>query len=375
MARVLVISFGEVPGDARVLRQIEALREDHALTVAAFGPGPPGLPSIEIAPGRRTPGDVLAQPARIALRILGAHPAAYWADSYVRRARRVLGELRPEVVIANDMAALPLALAVAQGAPVILDAHEYAPLEHEDDWRWRLVMARHARYLTRRYASRAAAMVTVSDGIAERYARDTGIEPIVITNARDFEDLVPTPVGDPVRLLHHGRAEPGRGIETLIAAMDHLGAGYTLDLMLLGDDGYQAALAARAGGDPRIRFVPPVKVSEIARFANAYDVGLYSLPPSSFNARHALPNKLFDYVQARLAVVVGPSPEMARLVTTIGCGAVAADFSATALAGAIAGLDIAACKQRAHAAAPDVAGERNAELLRATVAAVASGNP
>ena len=44
---------------------------------------------------------------------------------------------------------------------------------------------------------------------------------------------------------------------------------------------------------------------------NACDVGVFCMPPINVNARYALPNKFFDFVQARLAVAVGPAEEMA----------------------------------------------------------------
>src|SRR5690606_21770207 len=70
----------------------------------------------------------------------------------------------------------------------------------------------------------------------------------------------------------------------------------------------------------------------------------------------ALPNKIFDFVQARLATVVGPSPEMAELVRERRLGVVAEDFTPQALADALAGLDPAAVAEyqaSAHAQAPE----------------------
>ena len=64
----------------------------------------------------------------------------------------------------------------------------------------------------------------------------------------------------------------------------------------------------------------------------AYDVGLFVLPPVNFNYRFALPNKLFEFIMAGLAVAIGPSPEMARVVIDHGCGIVAADFAPATIA-------------------------------------------
>lgn len=67
------------------------------------------------------------------------------------------------------------------------------------------------------------------------------------------------------------------------------------------------------------------------RSLNRFDVGVYLLEPQTVNSRFALPNKIFDFLQARLGVVVGPSPEMAALVRTTGAGTVADGFEAADL--------------------------------------------
>jgi hypothetical protein len=56
------------------------------------------------------------------------------------------------------------------------------------------------------------------------------------------------------------------------------------------------------------------RFEEIVPLSNAYDIGLYLLPPSSFNNLHALPSKFFEFLQALLAIAIGPFQEMARIV-------------------------------------------------------------
>ena len=77
-----------------------------------------------------------------------------------------------------------------------------------------------------------------------------------------------------------------------------------------------------------------IVLQSVARTLNAHDVGVYVLPPVSFNHLWALPNKVFDFVQGRLALVVGPSPEMAaRSPEPAKRCAVPHSFSALAAAG------------------------------------------
>ena len=110
-----------------------------------------------------------------------------------------------------------------------------------------------------------------------------------------------------------------------------------------------------------MRIHPPVAPHELPATLNAHDVGVYVLPPVSFNHLWALPNKVFDFVQGRLALVVGPSPEMAALVRRHGLGVVTDDFTPESLARALDGLtaeDVRRFKAASDAAAQELSAER-----------------
>ena len=239
---------------------------------------------------------------------------------------RAENELRQKVfdiTIANDLPVLPLALRVAAGRPVIFDAHEYAPREFEERALWRLLLQRYCVYLCATYLPRVSAMTTVCQGIADEFvARSFGVKPVVLSNATRYHESAPRPAKEgAIRMIHHGIAMRSRKLENMIELMAHLDERFSLDLMLMPtDQAYLARLRSRARHDSRIRFLPPVPMQALVRSTIDYDVGLYYLEPTSFNNLHALPNKFFEYIQARLALAVGPSPEMARIVTEFGCG-------------------------------------------------------
>lgn len=344
-------------------------------TVVAAGLGRPGLCEVEYvslevqASWARAAVNQAAGALRMAAR---RYEAAYWGNALLAGARGRLDHLRPDVVVANDVPALPLALAVAHGAPVVLDAHEYTPLEYADRRLWRWLIGPYMEHITRRYVSRATRMSTVAPALAERYAADGGPPPVVVTNAPPAHDLDPTPVGHPIRMLHMGTADRSRHIEDMIDLVDTLDERFTLDLILMpgSDPRYLRALRKRALRRPLVRFLDTVPMRELVTVANAYDVGLYLLPPVNFNNANALPNKLFEFIQARLAVAIGPSPAMAQVVREWSCGVVASDFSPAALAAVLNPLradDIAAYKARSHVAAQTLNAEANQTLVRALV--------
>ena len=65
---------------------------------------------------------------------------------------------------------------------------------------------------------------------------------------------------------------------------------------------------------------------------NKYDMGVFLLPPINFNYENTLPNKLFDFIQARLGIAIGPTPEMAEIVNHYKIGLVSEHFTAASLA-------------------------------------------
>jgi hypothetical protein len=277
--------------------------------------------------------------------------------------------VRADAVIANDIPALPVAARL--GPPVVLDAHEFAPDQLTDRWWWKQLITPFIRWQCSTYLPEVAAMTTVSPGIADAYDHEFGVRSSVVTNVPPFADLEPTPVGDPVRVLHHGVAAPGRGLEQMIRLAHLLEERFVLDLVLVdAKRGFRDHLIRQARGNPRVRFLPPVPMSELVATANGYDIGLFLLPPINVHRRYALPNKLFEFIQGRLAVAIGPSPEMAAVVRRYGCGVVAPDFTPESLAEELNALDaeaIADFKRASHLAAPELCAERNADLILAAV--------
>ncbi|MDO9591501.1 MAG: hypothetical protein Q7J04_10195, partial [Microcella sp.] len=107
----------------------------------------------------------------------------------------------------------------------------------------------------------------------------------------------------------------------------------------------------------------------------------YWIPPTHTNARLSLPNKFFDFVQARLAVAVGPAIEMQRLVERHGLGVVAEGFTVEQCVDSLTGLtahEIRLFKAASDAAARELSFERDASTIRALLAPLltaASGSP
>jgi len=369
MKEVLIISFSDLKNDPRVFRQIGFFRDRYRLTT--IGLNDAQLPSVEFIPIQQQNHAAAARITRALGNKLGQFERYYWGLYHFEQPLARLGERRFDLIIANDLHALPLAVRVARGAKIMLDAHEYFPRQFEDRWRWNFFSRAFINYLCRTYLPHCDRMITVSAGIADEYRKDFNVRAQVITNSCEYHDLQPAAASapGPIRLIHHGNAIPSRRLEVMIELMKRSAADLTLDLMLMPVvPGYYRKLRKAAADNRRIQFIPPVPMAQIVPFLNRYDVGLCIYKPTSFNLLHSLPNKFFEFIQARLAVFSGPSPEMARIIRQHDLGVVAEDFSLAALQRALAGLNrkgIDHFKNQAHQAARELSSAANRQKLLA----------
>ncbi|WP_049768786.1 glycosyltransferase [Roseiflexus castenholzii] len=283
----------------------------------------------------------------------------YWLQRLYRQAFEQLRQIRADLVFANDWSALPLGwrLAARWNTPMILDLHEYAPLEWEEQWKWRLFAAPMTVYFLRHYAVHAAATLTVAPEIAQRYGEEFGFLPTVVLNAPEYVALEDHAV-DPhtVRLIHHGGALRARNLELMIDTIRLCDRRYHLSFMLVGDEGYIRRLHAYADrvAPGRVTFLDPVAPDQIVPKIASFDIGIFLLQPTNYNYSIALPNKLFDFIHAGLAVCVGPSPGMAAFVREWRCGVVAPSFDPAEVAATLNRLgvdEIRAMRQAARVAA------------------------
>lgn len=366
MTRILILSFSDLAIDPRVNRQIRFLCKKYSITAAGFGD--PNLPGVKFVPipqiSRSGAGKVMAA----AMLKAGLFEHFYWSSTAVAGALEQLRNGAFDLVLANEITTVPLALRLNPRCGVILDAHEYSPREMEQEWKWRFFFRPYLHYLCKEYIPRVAGMITVGERIAREYLQQYGVKPEVVQNAPPFADLRPRPLDrNTVRLVHHGGAVASRRIDRMIAMMAQLDERFSLDLFLVETDpAYLRWLRATAADHPRVRVLPPVPMTQLPAILNAYDVGIYILEPSSFNNMYALPNKLFEFIQGRLAVAIAPSPEMAEVVRRFDCGIVAKDFSVAALARELRNLTedrIFQYKLNSHRAARELCYESVSQVL------------
>jgi glycosyltransferase involved in cell wall biosynthesis len=381
---VAVLSFSPIARDQRVLRQCGLLRDmGHPPRVIGFGdegdaiahdfrryPVPRPTVAHRISTlVRRLPSHLGLPPARL----------GFWAARCHRWAYRELQDAKPRVIIANDWPALVVAARYKGrfGGTILYDTHEFATREREDSAWWRLVYKPMVTHLEAAAIAAADAVCTVGPSLAARlrelYALKT--MPAVIRSVPAYvPPTAPINCCWPLRVLYHGHLMPGRGLEALIDSVELWQTPHRLIVRGDGAPRYVAALkdrAARAGIGARVTFERAVPAGDvISRAAETADVGVFFTPLESGQQTVVLPNKLFEYIGAGLAVAVSPAPDMKSLVEEHGVGVVSADATPEAIAACLNGLDqerVAAFKSASRRAAALLCWENECAVLRRTL--------
>lgn len=325
--KLLIISFSPLNRDPRILRQISWLKDDFQITTIGYAASNvTDVRHLDYAPEVNK--NLLVKLSRAKIFFSKNYEDFYWNSELLGICEKLSGE-KFDVIIANDIETLPIASKIAvENTKLILDAHEYSPSEFDDKIKFRLFKKPLIEYICKNYLPRVDVAVTVCRGIADLYEREFGKKFSVITNAAKFHDLPVTETNpNKIRLIYHGIANQSRRTDLQIDLLKHLDDRFELNLMLVGEPPYIDNLKQSAENYKNINFLPPVEYDEIIPFTNRFDIGIFLLPPTNANYKFALPNKLFEYIQARLAIVISPSEEMQNLVKKYNLGAVSTDFS------------------------------------------------
>jgi len=238
---------------------------------------------------------------------------------------RVLRE-QPDAVHAHDAAMLAPGFIGARltRARLVYDSHELATGVPYRTKGWHILVSVLERALIRR----CDVVITVSPGIAERLRDKYRLRrtPTVVRNVTElsFADSVrPTrrlrerlSLDQEQLILHQGAPARHRGCENLISAMGGITDAH---LVFLGDGETEfttrlRALAAEVGVARRVHFVSSVPLASLLNHTAEADVGVSLLEANCENHRLALPNKVFEYIAARVPLLTSDLPEVRRLV-------------------------------------------------------------
>jgi hypothetical protein len=134
MKKVLVLVLSNLKHDARVRRQIQAIKDNYKTTVICFGAEPSA--DYEVVVIKPTNLTFFRKVIASVFLLLKFHPTAHKILHNYYRVINTLPDPNFDLIIANDVETLPLAFAFPGNPKIIFDAHEYAPRHFEDKKMW-----------------------------------------------------------------------------------------------------------------------------------------------------------------------------------------------------------------------------------------------
>lgn len=115
-------------------------------------------------------------------------------------------------------------------------------------------------------------------------------------------------------LLYQGVILQGRGIQIIFDALNKL---KNCVFVILGDGEYREFyqnLAKEKGLSNKVYFMGRFEQSELLQYTAGADIGLTIIENLSLSYYYALPNKMFEYIQAGIPVLASNFPQMKEII-------------------------------------------------------------
>ncbi len=171
---------------------------------------------------------------------------------------------------------------------------------------------------------------TVSGSIAAIYNKLYGTGFKVIRNLPLRKALLE--IANRKVVMYQGALNIGRGVDLMIQAMLYL-PDYELWIAGTGDiEQDLKALSNNLGLTNRVFFLGRLDAYDLHKKTSQAKIGLSLEENLGLNYYYSLPNKLFDYLQSGLPVIVSDLPEMHEIVSTYKVGNVLKERTPVALA-------------------------------------------
>ena len=244
----------------------------------------------------------------------------------------------PDVIHAHDLSMLPAAIKLArpQKAKIIYDSHEY---ERSRNVKTSKLGRHYTIGVEQRAIKKVDAVIVVSDSISQAMAQDHKIQrPAVILNSSNFSDKKAVKTNyrqtlgvntDAEAALYVGAILPGRGLLSIVECLKILP---NLHVAFFGPDplGYNAQLRQAAeyhGVSERLHISAPVAEANIQNLIAEFDLSLVTIENTCLSYNYALPNKLFQSLNAGVPIVATPLKEISEFLRKFNAGVITKSHS------------------------------------------------
>lgn len=243
----------------------------------------------------------------------------------------------PDVLHCHDVHTLPIGILTkwTMRCLVVYDAHEI----YEEVAQGNAVHAKTYRRIHQWGERRVDGFITINDSIAAWYAEHYPKLPsaVVVKNATqlagpiDYDGRLHQAAHISTErkvLLYQGGFSTKRGLEYLVESARYLNPEWVLVMMGWGnleprlrEIAHEVNQFRVSQGNPEVViFIPPAPQRELALWTAGGTIGIIPYEKVGLNHWFCTPNKLWEYPNAGLPVLVSPFPELSRPVLEYGYG-------------------------------------------------------
>ena len=222
---------------------------------------------------------------------------------------------KSDVLLSNDLDSLAsnYFASTIRNKPLVYDSHEYFTEVPE------LIGRPRIRKIWERIEAGILPKIkyayTVCDSIAKVYRQKYGTDFKVVRNLPRSRKLALKKTENETKIvLYQGAVNVARGLKQAILAMKYLDG---VEFVIAGDGDIKTELEELVKAEKlenKVRFTGRLPLEKLEELTIQADLGLSIEEDFGLNYRFTLPNKLFDYIQAQVPVLVTNLPEMAAIV-------------------------------------------------------------
>ncbi|SEG15727.1 Glycosyltransferase involved in cell wall bisynthesis [Halpernia humi] len=177
------------------------------------------------------------------------------------------------------------------------------------------------KFLERKLMPKIIYMMTASQSYAEWFQKEYQIKPFVVRNfPMKIGADIPFPENNPKIILYQGVINPSRGLQHVIAAMEFIDNAV---FKIIGDGPKRMELenlVKEKKLQNKVQFLGKMLPDEMRKITKTADVGLSVEENGGLSYFYSLPNKISDYIQSKVPLLMSNFPEMMRIKNEFNVG-------------------------------------------------------
>lgn len=228
-----------------------------------------------------------------------------------------------DILLANDLDTLPANFLVAKirNKKLVYDSHEL--FTEVPELINRKFVKKFWSKIEKIILPKLKNVFTVCDSIAEIYSKKYKINVNVVRNVPIYSKKTPHKKYTQKKykiIIYQGAINIGRGIENAILAMKYL-QNYKLWIIGNGDIFRKIKkLIEKNNLNNKIKLFGRIELEDLPKYTIQADLGISLEENIGLNYYYALPNKIFDYIQAEIPIICSNFPEMKKIIKKYNVG-------------------------------------------------------